>query len=86
MGCAIAKRLRSPAHCARTAFDAALGRGMKTLADHLGSVRCSSGLRFQLAASKPSPLFQRVKVMAAILRASVRRAISGFMPLASKAA
>ena len=36
--------------------------------------------------SKPSPLFQRVKVMAAILRASVSRAISGFIPLPSKAA
>jgi len=32
---------------------------------------------FSCSASKPSPLFQRVKVMAAILRASVRRAISG---------
>jgi integral membrane sensor domain MASE1 len=41
---------------------------------------------FSCSASKRSPLFQSVKVMAAILRASVRRAISGFMPLASKAA
>jgi hypothetical protein len=39
---------------------------------------------FSCCASKRSPLFQSVKVMAAILRARVRRAISGFMPLASK--
>ena len=41
---------------------------------------------FSCSASKRSPLFQSVKVMAAILRASVRRAISGSIPLASKAA
>jgi hypothetical protein len=41
---------------------------------------------FNCFASKRSPLFQSVKVMAAILRASVRRAISGFIPLANKAA
>ena len=41
---------------------------------------------FSCSASKRSYFFQGVKVMAAILRASVRRAISGFMPLASKAA
>src|SRR5450759_3424621 len=41
---------------------------------------------FSCSASKRSPLFQSVKVMAAILRARVRRAISGFIPLASKAA
>jgi hypothetical protein len=40
---------------------------------------------FSFSASKSSPLFQRVSVMAAILRASVRRAIVGFMPLASNA-
>jgi hypothetical protein len=40
---------------------------------------------FSCSASKRSSLFQSVKVMAAILRASVSRAISGFMPLASKA-
>ena len=32
-----------------------------------------------------APFFQTVKVMAAILRAKVRRAIEGFLPLASKA-
>src|ERR1039458_2513502 len=41
---------------------------------------------FSCSASKRSPFFQSVNVMAAILRASVRRAISGFIPLASKAA
>ena len=40
---------------------------------------------FRCCVSKRPPFFQRVSVMAAILRASVRRAISGFMPLASKA-
>src|ERR1039458_2919761 len=40
---------------------------------------------FSFSASKFSPFFQRVSVMAAILRASVRRAIVGFMPLASEA-
>src|SRR6266516_5167584 len=40
---------------------------------------------FSFSASKFSPFFQRVNVMAAILRASVRRAIVGFMPLASEA-
>ena len=41
---------------------------------------------FSCSASKRSSFFQSVKVMAAILRASVRRAISGFIPLVSKAA
>ena len=40
---------------------------------------------FSLSASKFSPFFHRVNVMAAILRASVRRAMVGFMPLASAA-
>jgi len=35
------------------------------------------------SASKLSPFFQSVSVIAAILRASVRRAMAGFMPLAS---
>ena len=39
---------------------------------------------FKCSASKRSSFFQSVKVMAAILRARVRRAISGFIPLASK--
>ena len=38
---------------------------------------------FSLSASKFSPFFHRVSVMAAILRASVRRAIVGLIPLAS---
>ena len=41
---------------------------------------------FRYWASKRTPFFQTCKVMAAILRASVRRAISGRIPLASKVA
>ena len=40
---------------------------------------------FSCSASKRSSFFQSIKAMAAIFRASVRRAISGFMPLSSKA-
>ena len=39
---------------------------------------------FSFSASKFSPFFHSVKVMAAILRASVRRAMVGLMPLASE--
>jgi hypothetical protein len=39
---------------------------------------------FTYSASKRAPFFQSVNVMAAILRASVRRANSGFIPLASR--
>ena len=38
---------------------------------------------FRCWASKRTPFFQMSKVMAAILRANVRRAISGRIPLAS---
>ena len=38
---------------------------------------------FSCSASKRSSFFQSVKAMAAILRAKVSRAISGFIPLAS---
>ena len=41
---------------------------------------------FKCSASKRAPFFQTTKVMAAILRARVRRAIVGFIPLATKAA
>jgi hypothetical protein len=40
---------------------------------------------FSFWASKFSPFFHRVSVIAAILRASVRRAMVGLMPLASAA-
>ena len=40
---------------------------------------------FNYSASKRTPFFQTSKVMAAILRAKVRRAIGGFMPLAIRA-
>ena len=39
---------------------------------------------FSFSASKFSPFFHRVNVMAAILRANVRRAMVGWMPLASE--
>ena len=46
--------------------------------------RRSSGLRVQFLMSKSSPFFHNVSVMAAILRASVRRTMVGLMPLASE--
>src|SRR6516164_2750636 len=39
---------------------------------------------FSCSASKCAPFFQIVRVMAAIFRANVRRAIAGFIPLLSK--
>jgi len=41
---------------------------------------------FKYWASKRTPFFQTTKVIAAILRARVRRAISGLIPLAIRAA
>jgi hypothetical protein len=41
---------------------------------------------FRCSASKPTPFFQTSKVTAAILRARVRRAIGGFIPLATSTA
>src|ERR1700674_1580267 len=41
---------------------------------------------FRYSASKRTPFFHTIKVIAAILRARVRRAIAGFIPLATKAA
>ena len=51
----------------------------------LSSVDAQAACGFSCSASKRSSFFQSVKAMAAILRAKVRRAISGFMPLSSKA-
>jgi hypothetical protein len=39
---------------------------------------------FSLSMSKSSPFFHSVSVIAAILRASVRRTMVGLMPLASE--
>ena len=39
---------------------------------------------FSCSASKCAPFFHRVRVIAAIFRAKVRRAIAGFMPFVSK--
>jgi hypothetical protein len=59
----------------------------KTLGNRLGVLLDDqAACAFRCSASKRPPFFQSVKVMAAILRASVRRAISGFIPLASKPA
>src|SRR5580704_9253453 len=41
---------------------------------------------FRYSTSKRTPFFQTIKVMAAILRARVRRAIVGFIPRATKPA
>src|ERR1700687_4522121 len=41
---------------------------------------------FRCSASKRTPFFQTIKVMAAILRANVRGAIVGFIPVDTKAA
>jgi len=40
---------------------------------------------FSCSASKHTPFFQTIKVIAAILRANVRRAIVGFIPFLSNA-
>jgi hypothetical protein len=48
-----------------------------------GNAQAACG--FSFSASKLSPFFHRVSVIAAILRARVSRAIIGFMPLASSA-
>jgi hypothetical protein len=39
---------------------------------------------FNCLASKCAPFFHRIRVIAAIFRAKVRRAIAGFMPFVSK--
>jgi hypothetical protein len=61
-------------------------RGMKTWESTGVLFDTQAACVFSCSASKPSSFFQSVKVMAAIFRASVRRAISGFIPLVSKAA
>jgi hypothetical protein len=53
-------------------------------ADSVGDTQAACDFRYW--ASKRTPFFQTCKVMAAILRASVKRAISGRIPLASRAA
>ena len=61
-------------------------RGMKTWEITWVLFDAQAACVFSCSTSKRSSFFQSVNVMAAILRASVRRAISGFMPLASKVA
>ena len=48
--------------------------------------RRSSCLLFQMFGVETGSFFQTIKVVEAILRARVRRAIDGFIPFASKAA
>jgi hypothetical protein len=48
------------------------------------TLRAQAACSFKCSASNASPFFQIFSVMAAILRASVKRAISGRMPLASR--
>ena len=55
------------------------------LGDHLSSVNAQAACSFSCSASKRSSFFQSVKAIAAIFRAKVRRAISGFIPLSSNA-
>jgi len=59
-------------------------RGMKTLGDSPGFYSMLNLLAASVVLRETFLLLQSVNVMAADLRASVRRAISGFMPLASK--
>jgi hypothetical protein len=51
--------------------------------NRLSARDAQAACRFRCWASKRAPFFQRIKVIAAILRASVRRAIEGRIPLAS---
>jgi hypothetical protein len=49
------------------------------------SVRdAQAACNFSFSASKCAPFFHRIRVIAAIFRAKVRRAIAGFIPLVSK--
>jgi hypothetical protein len=56
------------------------GSGKRTLYRDVQTDTC----RFSCWASKHTPFFQTSKVMVAILRAKVRRAIVGFIPVVSK--
>jgi hypothetical protein len=47
--------------------------------------RCSSCLPMQVCGSKSAPFFHMVKVIVAILRARVRRAIVGRIPFSTRA-
>jgi hypothetical protein len=60
-------------------------RGVKPWETSCVLCNAQAACGFSCSASKRSSFFQSVKAMAAILRAKVRRAISGFIPLASNA-
>src|SRR6266496_186478 len=73
-----------PCGCTVSTMDLSEARGL----DHrrwkgLFTRDAQAACDFSFSTSKFSPFFQRVSVMAAILRASVRRTIVGLMPLAS---
>jgi hypothetical protein len=69
------KRLKNPT---ATAKDETLGM------ENGLSVRGAQAACFKYLASKLAPFFQTIRVIAAIFRAKVRRAIVGRIPLASK--
>ena len=50
----------------------------------IDSTHTQTDWHFSCAGSKRSPFFQTFNTIAAILRAKVRRAIAGFIPLASR--
>jgi hypothetical protein len=63
------------------------GHRQKQIQGWADSVRNTQAVcGFRCWASKHTPFFQTINVIAAILRASVSRAISGLIPLASKTA
>jgi hypothetical protein len=46
--------------------------------------RAYAACKFRCSAANVSPFFHRIRAMAAILRASVRRAMAGSIPLATR--
>ena len=65
-------------------------RKITTIAESIGDSKvlhsAQAACCFRNSASKHTPFFQTSRVMAAIFRASVRRAIEGFVPRATMAA
>lgn len=47
-------------------------------------VRAYAACKFSYSAANVSPFFHRIRAIAAILRASVRRAMAGSIPLATR--
>ena|SRR5215469_9832786 len=78
------KQTASPAYAPKRAPFRSHGKAGSEKRAWSGSAQAAC--RFSCSTSKRAPFFQRIKVMVAILRAKVRRAIEGFIPRASKAA